>query len=218
MRHIHPLQPIAVILLIVVLLYMRRRKAGGTGNAGGRAPAASSRAAATKPAEADGGAEYTALRRRALEVTAESLGLAGILGEDEPFGMVMEMGISSSIVTLVGFADGDARLYYQTGGGMIGGNAHESVRKAVQEFLAHGRGAVGKMRRISRAPLPLPGKVRFHALTRQGTFTAEVDREALGEPDNEFSPLFYSGQAVVAQMRQVQASRATPPVAAPASP
>jgi hypothetical protein len=218
MRHIHPLEPIAVIVLIVVFLYLRKRTAAEKGTRPGPVvPGA--RAAVTKPAEADPGAEYTALRRRALEVTAESLRLAGTLAEDEPFGMVMEMGISSSIVTLVGLADGDARLYYQTGGGMIGGKDHESVRKAVQEFLAVGRNEVGKMRRITRAPLPLSGKVRFHALTRQGTFTAEVDREALGEPDHDFSPLFYSGQAVVAEMRQVQANRTTPPPSSfPASP
>jgi hypothetical protein len=51
--------------------------------------------------------------------------------------------------------------------------------------------------------------VRFYALTPRGTFTTETDRETLGESQSELSALFSSGQEVVAQMRQVQAQRAS---------
>ena len=44
-------------------------------------------------------------------------------------------------------------------------------------------------------------------LTPRGVFTTETDREALGEPGSELAPLFYSGQEVVTQMRQVQEQR-----------
>jgi hypothetical protein len=111
------------------------------------------------------------------------------------------------VVTLASFANGDARLYYKTGGGMVGGISHEKVRKAAQEFSALARKALPRMSRVTSYPVPNEDRVRFYVLTPRGIFTTETDREALGEPGNELAPLFYSGQEVVTQMRQVQEQR-----------
>ncbi|HJX26507.1 MAG TPA: hypothetical protein VJ885_01235, partial [Thermoanaerobaculia bacterium] len=138
MRHIHPIQLIALIILIVVFIYFKRKSAPpsqspGKGGGKSREP----RTVATRPVKPQDPPEvvFANLRRRALESTPDSLGLSGI-GENEPYGAVMDMGIADSVVTLACFADGDAGLYYQTGGGMKGGGAHENVRKAAKEFVA----------------------------------------------------------------------------------
>ena len=84
----------------------------------------------------------------------------------------------------------------------------ESVRKAAKDFLALAGKAVPRMIKTANHPLPAPGRVRFYVLTPKGILTTETDREALGqESRNELSALFYSGQEVVAQMRQVQAQK-----------
>ena len=42
-------------------------------------------------------------------------------------------------MTLACFGDGDASLFYKTGGGMVGGIGHESVRKAAKELTVLAR-------------------------------------------------------------------------------
>lgn len=209
MRHIHPIQPIALIILIVVFIYFKRKSAPPSQGPGKGGKTGEPRTVATRPVKPKDPPEvvFMNLRRRALESTPDSLGLSGI-GENEPYGAVMDMGIADSVVTLACFADGDAGLYYQTGGGMKGGGAHENVRKAAKEFVALAEKALPRMSPANGQPLPEPGRVQFFVLTPRGAFSADVDRETLAE-ETELSSLFYSGQEVAAQMRQVQQQRST---------
>lgn len=46
------------------------------------------------------------------------------------FGVIMDTTFASGTVTLVALADGTASLYASTGGGVIGGGAHERVAVA----------------------------------------------------------------------------------------
>ncbi|HEY8020795.1 MAG TPA: hypothetical protein VIH93_06825 [Thermoanaerobaculia bacterium] len=147
---------------------------------------------------------YMNLRAHALET---SPGRFGALAADEPYGALMEMVISSSVVSLVCFADGDASIYYKTGGGMRGGLGHEAIRKVAKEFVALAKQALPKMIKSNSQPLPGDDRVRFYVLTSQGIYTTETDRETLGSAGNELSVLYYAGQEVVTQMRQVQEQR-----------
>jgi hypothetical protein len=119
----------------------------------------------------------------------------------------MEMSIASSVVTLACFGSGDASVFYQTGGGMVGGISHEPVRKAAKEFVAQAQKALPRMKKTTEYPLPSPDSVRFYVLTPKGVFTTETSRQALSDSQNALSTLFYSGQEVVSQMRQVQEDR-----------
>lgn len=210
MRHIKPWQPIAVILLAVVLWYMKKRniKGGAEAISGQQPPrAASTRPAVTKVVEPPE-VVYMNLRQEALAKSPERMGLPSDFKEDEPFGVLMEMAIPGDVVTLASFADGDAGVYYKTGGGMKGGIFHDNVRKAAREFVALSATALPKMLKTTSFPLPGAEKVRFYILTRKGVWTTEAPRQVLGTVKNELSALFYTGQEVVAQMRQAQADKA----------
>jgi len=211
MRHIHPIQVIGMIVLIAAFIYYRRKSAPkGLPKAAPPDADAAVRAAVEKTIKREETPEaaYSRLRRKAFETPASSLGPAGDGKEEQLFGLVLEIGMPGSVVTLACFANGDARVYYQTGGGMIGGIAHETTRKAAKEFVASGRTTLSSMTPAAGLPpLPDPEKVRFSALTQGGIYTAEMYREDLGESPSEFSSLFYRGQEVVAQMRQVQAQQ-----------
>ncbi|HYN19759.1 MAG TPA: hypothetical protein VE078_02285 [Thermoanaerobaculia bacterium] len=209
MNHIKPWQPIAVILLAVVLWYMRKKKMdGGATTFAGQPPwAASTRPAVTKVVETPE-VIYMNLRQEALAKSPERMGLPSDLKDDEPFGVLMEMAMPGDVVTLAGFADGDAGVYYKTGGGMKGGIFHDNVRKAAKEFVALSATALPKMLKTTSFPLPGADKVRFYILTRKGIFTTEAPRQILGTAKNDLSALFYSGQEVVAQMRQAQEDKA----------
>ena len=207
--HINPYQFLATVILIAVFWYMRRRKAQ---EAGGGPKTADPQPVAQRVVKPKDPPEvvYMNLRKRILETSRESLGLPVDPADTkptEPYGLVMEMGISDSAVMLACFANGDAGVYYQAGGGMKGGLAHESVRKASKDLIALAEKALPKMARFTGQPTPGPGKVRFYVLTPRGPVTAETDREALADPGNPLGPLFYSGQEVVSQMREVQEQR-----------
>ena len=100
MEHIHPLEPIAVIVLIVVFLYLRRRKAAGPAKA---SPVKESRSEPrtivlrSGPPRVQEPPEeiFMKMRQQAIETGFATLSLAGPRREDEPYGVVMEMGISS---------------------------------------------------------------------------------------------------------------------------
>lgn len=198
---------VIVIALIAVFWYIRKKKIAAKGpakNGPGAQPRAERPVKPVEPPEV----VYANLRKRAFETSPQSLGQAGDVRDDEAYGLVMEMGIGDTVLTLACFADGDAGLYYRSGGGMKGGGAHENVRKASKEFVALAQKALPQMTRAMDTPLPEAGKVHFYALTPKGLLTSAVDRESLSE-QSTFAPLFYSGQEVVAQMRQVQAQKAS---------
>lgn len=209
---IHPWQIIALILLVGLLIWDRRRR---------RPAQAPQRGTARRPpvakVEETPEAAYMRMRRQAIETDPLRLGLAGELQQDTVYGALMEMGISKSTVTLACFADGDARVFYRTGGGMIGGISHESVRKIAKEFIAAGQQALPNLAKTSTYTLPGPDQVRFFMLTPRGIFTAEAGRETVGSPESGLSALYYKGQEVVAEMRQVQEQKAAPAQTPPAS-
>jgi hypothetical protein len=208
MEHITPTKVILVLLLAAVLWYVKRKQGSGkaiSGIPGNALPAA--RSAAARPSRSPEEI-YMSLREAALRRDPEQLFLPDGLKPDEPYGALMEMGISNSVVTLACFADGDAGLYYKTGGGMKGGGSHETVRRAAKQFIAQSHRALPRMVKTDSHPLPEAEKVRFYVLTPKGTFTTEANRQALGGSENELSALFYSGQDVVGQMRQVQEEKA----------
>ncbi|MFY9826973.1 MAG: hypothetical protein WAM82_36815 [Thermoanaerobaculia bacterium] len=215
--HIYPWEVIAITLLIVALIYFRRQSRPATS----RDPVTGRKTAAKvnqTPEEA-----YMDLRQQAIETDPKRLALAGERRPEDVFGVVMEMGISSSVVTLACFADGDARVYYKTGGGMIGGISHENVRVASKDLVARAQKAQGRMIKTTTYPLPADDRVRFYVLTGRGALTTETSRQALGERQGELSALFASGQEVVAQMRLVEEQRpkntfAPPPMPPPDEP
>ena len=204
-----PLETTALIGLTAAFVYYRWRQKKAEGpkkpafGVGPVQPAPSKPKPAKPPEEV-----YAGLRKEALQTSPMNVGMAGQIQDDEPYGMLMEMSIASSVVTLACFGSGDASVYYQTGGGMVGGVSHEPVRKAAKEFVAQARKALPRMKKTADYPLPGPDSVRFYALTPKGVFTTETSRQSLsGESQNALSALFYSGQEVVSRMRQVQEER-----------
>ena len=208
MRHITPTKVILVLILAAVFWYMKRKPGSSkaiSGVPGSPPPAARSAVAKSERTPED---VYMSLREAALRKNPQELFLPDGLKADEPYGALMEMGIPNSVVTLACFADGDAGIYYKSGGGMKGGGSHETVRRAAKQFIALSQRALPKMVKTDSHPLPEAEKVRFYVLTQKGTFTTEANRQALGGSENELSALFYGGQDVVGQMRQVQEEKA----------
>jgi hypothetical protein len=151
---------------------------------------------------------YRALRELALNVSPADLKLQ--LDHDRviAYGIIMEIGLSRGIVTLVSFISGEASLYYSTGGGTIGGHGHDTVRKAArrfvecaQTFLRPWGGSWPLLDRMSKvADLRLPGKgqTHFYVLANRGVYgSSELLTDDLADSKSELSPLFSAGNDVI---------------------
>jgi hypothetical protein len=144
---------------------------------------------------------YMGLRKMALESSPASIGITVDPGSKEPYGILMEMGYPNATVTLISFASGDASLYFSSGGGVLGGGGHESVRNAAKRFVSSAQSYAGEMEMVTSYPLPASGKVKFYVLTPQGILTFEADEQDLGNRRSELFPLFYAGQDVITELR-----------------
>ncbi len=147
---------------------------------------------------------YETLRNKVLSLNPKDIGIVPTQESPNVWGILMELGYKSAVVTLVSLADGTTSLYFGNGGGMIGGSAHATVVQSTRNFLAEAENYYQQMSRTETFPLPDVGRVKFHVLTFTGNFTADADENELGNKKHEFSPLFYSGQDVITQFRMIQ--------------
>ena len=147
-------------------------------------------------------AEVTAgLRQQALTSPAKDLGIP--LSAHQPFLVLMDMGYSKAVVSVVATEAGDASIYFSTGGGIIGGGGHEGVRKAASQFVAESAKYISAFKASNDFSSPAAGDVRFVVRTPEAVLVSpDVVETELGNGKHALSPLFYAAQHVIAQLRQ----------------
>jgi hypothetical protein len=140
------------------------------------------------------------LRSEILHADPSTLGFA--LSVDQPvWGAVMDMVFTGGAASLVSLADGTTSLYTSTGGGVIGGGAHQSVVEATHVFLDAVGQHLAEFAATDADDLPTPGTVRFHALgfgARQRVDAPEADLQTREHP---LWPLYYTGHDVITALR-----------------
>jgi ankyrin repeat protein len=115
----------------------------------------------------------------------------------------METGYPNGTATLLSLSDGSASLYLSSGGGVIGGHAHESVRKAAMAFVQLAGSLHKNMSRTDKFPLPQTGKTIFYVFTDDGILTVDAIENDLGNERHSLSPLFHAGHAVITELRLI---------------
>jgi hypothetical protein len=143
------------------------------------------------------------LRARALSAKPADLGLSQTEYAATIWGVLMETGLpDGAAYTLVVLADGSTSLYFSTGGGVIGAGAHARVRAASTALLHEASQVRASARSTTSTPLPKPGQVVFYLLAANGTLAYGAAEESLGAGKDQFSPLFFAGHAVIAEVRK----------------
>jgi hypothetical protein len=115
----------------------------------------------------------------------------------------MEMGFPNGTATLVVLADRTTSLYYSGGGGVLGGQGHEAVRRANAALLREANGLVARMSPTSTYPLPPAGTTTFYARTDSGVLAGGGTDEDLGRGRHDFSLLFRAGHDVLTELRLI---------------
>lgn len=143
------------------------------------------------------------LRDRALAFKRTDLDNVPTAGPHGVYGVLMEIGMEKATITLAAYTTGDASLYYSSGGGMIGGIGHETVKKAAIKFNEKAEEYVSRFNKTNEFPLAKEGQTIFYVLTDDGIYTTEAVTHDLGNQGHPLFPLFYAGQNVITEYRLV---------------
>ena len=149
---------------------------------------------------------YRALRRHALSMGRTEAGIAEPPSEAPVWGILMETGYPGATATLLALGDGTTSLYLSTGGGVIGGHAHEDVRQANAEFLEMANRHYGHLEPTRSFAVPAEGHTIFYALTDSGVFAGTGLEDDLGFDRHPLSPLFHAGHQVITRLRLISES------------
>ena len=143
---------------------------------------------------------YSEMRNMAFSVTSEQLGLIGI-GKEDVYGIISEMDLDGTTVTVVAYSTGDASLYLSSGGIFIGAGQHESVQRVVKKYVVQGKKYLNKASKIEKADFPKSGMTNFNFLTGNGIYSIAKKTSELESRKSEFSNLFMELNEVITQIR-----------------
>jgi hypothetical protein len=160
--------------------------------------------ASPQPAAGD---VYQGLRGQVLNLDPATVGLAPAGSSDRVWACVMETGYTNGTATLVCLRDGTTSLYTSSGGGIIGGGAHEPVVRANRALLDVLAAELDRLPREQDQSLPGVGRVVIRALTFEGPRAYEAAEDDLGYGRDALSPVFHAAHNVVTELRLIDEQR-----------
>jgi hypothetical protein len=144
---------------------------------------------------------YSDLRRHALSIKRDDIGVPAPSADAPAWGILMETGYGPMTATLVALVDGTTSLYLSNGGGVIGGQNHETVRTANTAFINRANHSLEYLKPTALFPIPEPAHTVFYVLTDSGILTGGALETDLGYDRHPLSPLFHAGHEVITQLR-----------------
>lgn len=165
------------------------------------------------------GAEiFYALRSQALAVAPSSIGMSPSAELPRVFGVIMDTTFASGTVTLVALADGTASLYASTGGGVIGGGAHERVAVAARQLLKIAESNLRTFAENQTDDLPAAGRTLITLRTYPGRLSVSAPEDDLAQHRHPASPVFHAAHGVIAELRMAESRTGSAPAAAESLP
>lgn len=119
----------------------------------------------------------------------------------------MDWPIDNNTATIVSLSDGTASLYTTSKFGIIGGQAHPTVRVAARKFIQAAERLHDDSKETKTFPYPTHGKVRFYLRTFSGVRVIETEAEPIYSGASKYSQLFSLGQEVLTELRKATENR-----------
>lgn len=155
-----------------------------------------------EPADAGKG-----LRLLALATSAEKLGFTPEKDYPKVYGVITDWNLGDQTASILAMKDGTASLYTTSTFGIIGGHAHDTVRKAAQEYVKIAGQYYERSKRVLNYPYPKKGKVNFFLLTHDGVRLCIGDEDGINNGRDETTSLFAAAQNVLTALRRVTEPR-----------
>ncbi len=145
----------------------------------------------------------TDLRHMVLTTTAEDLGFASDADYPEAYGVLVDWPLDDQVATILAMRDGTASLYTTSTFGILGGQAHESVRRTAEACVKTAGLHAASGEAVVDYPYPAPGQVFYYLLTYDGVRRVVGDESALEQGSDPTFDLFAAGQDVLTELRSV---------------
>lgn len=142
-----------------------------------------------------------ALREMLLSAKPSDFGLTPTPELPRVWAAMMEWHVGTNVVSLVAVAEGSTSLYFSTGGGIIGGGEHESVRAENRKLLAFVEKSLEMFVPMASPPPVLKAAVSFTVLTYDGIRGARDKEEQITRQKSPLWPVYYLGQEVITALR-----------------
>jgi hypothetical protein len=114
--------------------------------------------------------------------------------------VLMETDYDGMTASLFALLDGTTSLYLSYGGGVIGGHAHEEVRRANAAFFQAANQYRNHLQPCDTYPIPEEHSTLFYVFTDNGILTASALENELGDGEHALSEQFYAGHDVITQL------------------
>jgi hypothetical protein len=156
--------------------------------------------AATGKEPADAG---RALRLMMLTMGPEKNGQTPTKEFPRIYGVLMDWPIEGQIATVFSTSTGAASLYTTSTFGIIGGEAHETIRTAATKFVRAADRYFDSSTPTTDYPYPTTEQIRFYFLTFNGVRVIDADLASATISSDTYAELFRRGQAVLTELRRV---------------
>ncbi|HEV2859641.1 MAG TPA: hypothetical protein VGX48_01385 [Pyrinomonadaceae bacterium] len=122
---------------------------------------------------------------------------------DKVLGVVAEVGVDEGVMIIAGYQDGESRIFWTTGGGLIGTPTDDKVIAAAKELARAGQPLAAQLPYATDRPLPKPKRVRFSLLTPGGMRVGEEGLSAADGGSSKFSPLHAAAMQLMHELLRV---------------
>lgn len=144
---------------------------------------------------------YADMRAHALATTPQMLGINVPEDVRTVYGVVIDWSIGNSVATIVAFANGDAGLYLNIPGGIIGGEMPEAVQEAARQLVSQAQTMFDLTVDRAEAPVATTNEVRFSLITNRGIRIAAEPTPNIEGRTSPWNPLFDRSNELLATIR-----------------
>jgi len=123
------------------------------------------------------------------------------------YAILMDWPIGDQVATIFSSSTGAASLYTTSAFGIIGGEAHATVRAAAKALVKASDRHFTAANPTTEFPYPREGRVRFYLLTFGGVRVIDSDMASIQNGTSKQAELFELGQAVMTELRLVSEKR-----------
>jgi hypothetical protein len=147
---------------------------------------------------------FLGLRGQFLRANPSDFGLKPTSALPRVWGALVDMGLPNGVASLLSIADGTTSLYTSTGGGIVGGGFHESVRVATAKLLGLIESALGQFEPRLGFELPAAGRFAFVVRTYEVDLGTEVSLADFASGTHRLAPVFVAANDVLTALHMTQ--------------
>jgi hypothetical protein len=144
---------------------------------------------------------YLGLRGMMLHGSRAKFSLPATSKPTEPWGVLMDWGVTKGTASVVAMSDGSASVYLSSGGGFIGGGGQKPIHNAALKAVEIAREVRLLSTPVEAYPLPEQHEVFFYFLTDAGVYMERSSDQEMKSPSHPLKSIGDAMQEVITQYR-----------------